>query len=477
MAETPEDKIHLKPVLGIQPGVYLASIYGVLILVILFFILIFPGLKESGSVVRLESEPRGAAVRIDDVTLAATPCEIFVPQGKRVIELTLPGFQTLRKEAEIPGRVFASFFLPSRLSFSETLSPIEALDALTLGASDFAAWSFAGEPTAAYQVPLALSEGVYRSAPAAKTEPLREEIEGIIEASARFGSTRAALRDLLRARFLADNGGLSPSPLSLVDSAAAILDFLARNPGSAAWLGDLLPAASAAPLRESAWYINTIAAAAGNNRLPRPAASLGRSVAVASLSFRELPGGELLQGAPYPHRKTIPGFFIADTEISAVAWGAFLDTEPKWKLENQTAVGSTASGVSWYAARAYCEWLTTRLPPDFAAWEARLPTEAEWEYAAKLIPPDAVSGFPVNMLGGLWEWCDDPYTPLNFLSAPAEAVEKIASPERSLRGGSWVNNQGLITAETRASLPPDSSSPFVSFRPVIARKNGTGSHP
>jgi formylglycine-generating enzyme required for sulfatase activity len=74
------------------------------------------------------------------------------------------------------------------------------------------------------------------------------------------------------------------------------------------------------------------------------------------------------------------------------------------------------------------------------------------------------------MLGGLWEWCSDPYVPLNFLSADPEMIEKIASPERSLRGGSWVNNPGLITAETRASLSPDNSSAFVSFRPVIARK-------
>jgi formylglycine-generating enzyme required for sulfatase activity len=498
LAETGEDRIRLKPVLGIQPALYLAGIYGLVILIILFFILIFPGLKNPGSMVRLESEPSGAAVRVDDVTIAATPCEIFVPQGRRVIELTLPGFQTLRKDAEVPGRVFASFFLPSRLSFSGTLSPVSALDALTFGASDFAAWSFTGEPTAAYQIPLSLSEGVYRSAPAARSGPVREEMEGIIEASARFAATRAAMRDLLRSRFLADNGGLSPSPLSLVDSAGAILNYLSENPGSAAWLGELLPAAAAAPLRESDWYINTIAAAAGSGQVPLPAAALGRTVNAAGLSFRELPGGELLQGAPYPHRKTISGFFIADTEITAAAWEAFLNEQPKWKRENRAALieegladeeylapaiypGTSAgpaaagegsspdasvSGVSWYAARACCEWLTGRLPPDLAAWEARLPTEAEWEYAAKFIPSN-------SMIGGLWEWCGDPYTPLNFLDAPAAATEKVSSPERSLRGGSWVNNPGLISAETRASLSPDSSGAFVSFRPVIARKAGS----
>jgi formylglycine-generating enzyme required for sulfatase activity len=493
----PDDRVRLKPVLGVRPRVYVSGIYGLIILGILFFSFLFPGLRRPGSLIRLESEPWGAAVRIDDITLGATPCELFVPRGRRVIEFVLPGFQPLRIEADVPGRVFASSLLPSRLSFSETLSLVEALDALILGAADYAEWSFTGEPTAAYQIPLSLSEGVYRSAPAARAGLSGGETDALLEAAARFTVTRAALRDLLRSRFLADNGGLSPSPLSLAESAGGILDYLSRNPGSAAWLAELLPAETVAPLRESVWYVNTIAAAAGSNTTPASVSAMGRTVTVASLGFRELPSGDLLQAAPYPHRKTIPGFYIADTEISDAAWEVFLEARPQWKQENRAALieeglagaeypapaiypaypESGVSDVSWYAARAYCEWLTGRLPPEFAAWEARLPSEAEWEYAARLIPAGAGAGFPVNMLGGLWEWCSDPYVPLNFLSADPDAVEKVSSPERSLRGGSWIQNPdntpGLVTAETRASLPPDSSTPFVSFRPIIAPRRGT----
>jgi len=117
--------------------------------------------------------------------------------------------------------------------------------------------------------------------------------------------------------------------------------------------------------------------------------------------------------------------------------------------------------VSWFAAVQFCAWLSTQLPPQLAGWEVRLPSEAEWEYAAK------TKAFNP---GDFWEWTIDPFAPLSFLPAPASAIAALSSPERSVRGGSWRNPAGSVTNETRGHLPPESASPFVSFRPVIALK-------
>jgi formylglycine-generating enzyme required for sulfatase activity len=181
----------------------------------------------------------------------------------------------------------------------------------------------------------------------------------------------------------------------------------------------------------------------------------------------------------------VDDFYISETVISAAAWERFLEQRPRWRKENAESLAAEGlvreeyldipglpgapaegvSGISWHAAKAFCEWLTAALPPDQgAAFEVRLPTEAEWEYAA---------GAPVSVdSGNFWEWCEDPFAPLGFLSAPVGAAAGLGSPERSVRGGAWVNFAGSVRNDTRASLPPSFCSPFVSFRPALAQKAG-----
>jgi formylglycine-generating enzyme required for sulfatase activity len=181
----------------------------------------------------------------------------------------------------------------------------------------------------------------------------------------------------------------------------------------------------------------------------------------------------------FPPDTNVDNFYISDTVVSAGAWERFLQEQPRWRTDNIEALikeglvkedylyvpllpGAPAEGVpgiSWYAATAFCEWLNRSLPFSFSGWELRLPREAEWEYAAKAGALEGTSRF--------WEWCEDPFVPLSFLSLPPAG---LGSPERSLRGGSWVNAPGTVGNETRGSLPPSFCSPFVSFRPVIALK-------
>jgi formylglycine-generating enzyme required for sulfatase activity len=129
--------------------------------------------------------------------------------------------------------------------------------------------------------------------------------------------------------------------------------------------------------------------------------------------------------------------------------------------------------VSWFAANAFCKWLSGKLPDSFSGWEVRLPSEAEWEYAAKSVQKWDGHGGVAGMDGGAWEWCHNPYALLPFLAASTEAVAQTGSPLRPVRGGSLLNNAAALNPEIRGSLPPSACSPFVSFRPIIARVSGT----
>jgi hypothetical protein len=482
----PEDLVRLKPILGIRPGVYLALIYGFVILLILYLILLRPGITRPGAVVVFTSEPWGAAVRVDGLYAGNSPCKFFVPKGKREIEVVMPGFTSEKIEAEIPGRVFASLLFPRRFPLYVKLNAPEPLKPLEIAASDFAAWSFGPEPTADWQIPMVLSEGVYRAGSASAY------MEETLAAAARFAVTRAGLRDLVRAKNLSANGGNAASPFSLIRSVSDIISFLDGNPNTAAWLADTLPQESVSLLVSSSWYQNRFAGYAGiidQEEIPVPPAEPVMDppfpqIRVAGLMFAGINGGTLAQGEPFLHLVPIEPFMICSTVVPSPAFVDFLDANPQWGPDQKEAlesrglvtdeylagfemgIGRTITGisaVSWYAAQAFCEWLTSKLPDSLSGWEVRLPTEEEWEHAVKSTNLTLVRG-------SAWEWCGNPYSHLPFISASPEAIAAVGSPEYPLRGGSLLNAVMPGNPETRASLPPESCSNFVSFRPVIARK-------
>lgn len=146
--------------------------------------------------------------------------------------------------------------------------------------------------------------------------------------------------------------------------------------------------------------------------------------------------------------------------------------------------------VTWYAAMAYCRWLSAMV-----GYEVRLPTEAEWEKAARgedrrfypwgdeyisgyanlneshhdglhfldmtsavgIYPPDSASPYGVmDMAGNVWEWT---------LSA-FEADDTPGVDERVMRGGSWVDGVQPGRCASRLQVRPDDWSRFFGFRVV-----------
>jgi hypothetical protein len=450
--EANDERVRLPSLLGLRPGVYLSVLYGLVLLGILFFLCLFPGLSRPGSQVSFISEPEGAAIRVDGVYRGAAPEELFLDRGPHRVDLVLPGFETQSVELEVPGRAAFSLFFPRRLELKRVLATTDPLAVLAAAASDYAAWSFTGEATANYQIPLSLSEGVYRAGPL--PEDRREEAAELIRAAARFTLSQASLRDLVRAKLLLDNGGFVPSASSLGRSAADIVSWLSSAPGAAPWLGELLPAEAAAALRDSAWARAAEAGAAPAERAERAGAP--RDIA----GFRFLP----VSGAGGT-------FYYAEEPLGAAGWEIFVEARPEWAYENLEALwegklvngdyllardsgeGGPQTALSWYAARAFCDWLSGRLPAAFEGWEIRLPREEEWEACFSAAPSSA----------GLWEWCEDPYAPLNRFPAERGAVDLLSSPERLLRNGRLP--------EARGSLPPDLCSPFVGFRPFLVPRS------
>jgi len=193
------------------------------------------------------------------------------------------------------------------------------------------------------------------------------------------------------------------------------------------------------------------------------------------------------QEKPAHQVRITKGFWIGQTEVTVAAYKRFAGDTGRgmpstpifnldWANEQMPIVN-----VSWDDAQAYCTWAG-----------GRLPTEAEWEYAARAGsteprygPPDAVAWYNANsdlephpvaqkranafglydVLGNVWEWVNDWYdenyykeSPLQDPPGPANGLQHV------LRGGSWGGLAKYARVSERIRGFPGGSKGFNGFR-------------
>ncbi len=212
-------------------------------------------------------------------------------------------------------------------------------------------------------------------------------------------------------------------------------------------------------------------------------------------------GSEAGQDVERPvHRVWVDAFFMAETQVTVAEYARYLQATgsappPFWSDPNFSHPQQPVVAVSWFEAVAYCEWLTSVSGAHY-----RLPTEAEWERAARggvegtLYPwgnesplsrpgyserwkhgPELVRRSEPNAYGlfemceNVHEWCVDWYHAAYYSVSPERNPQGPASGERkSSRGGSWRHHIKISRCSTRSSIPPGFQYADYGFRVVYS---------
>jgi formylglycine-generating enzyme required for sulfatase activity len=217
-------------------------------------------------------------------------------------------------------------------------------------------------------------------------------------------------------------------------------------------------------------------------------------------------GDEFGDGSSYEkpvHTVTVGDFYLGATEVTVAQWRNYVnDSGISFDWSRNSAGDYPVAkyspeedcpiiNVTWVQALVYCHWLSQKTGDHY-----RLPTEAEWEYAARsggkkekwagtssesslgsyawYTSNSGSTTHPVgqkqpnelglyDMNGNVWEWCSDWYG-----SYPSGSVTNPTVPSsganRAICGGSWNNGAGRLRCAFRYDLSPADRYHDIGFR-------------
>jgi len=192
------------------------------------------------------------------------------------------------------------------------------------------------------------------------------------------------------------------------------------------------------------------------------------------------------------HEVCLDGFWMGKYEVTQAQWEKVIGNNPS-RFKGDT---NPVEQVSWDDIQKFLQTLNTKAGKE----TYRLPTEAEWEYAAQAgtkttysfgddggklgdyawyvsnsggtthpvgqLKPNALGLY--DMHGNVWEWCQDWYDSGYYSKSPKENPQGPSSGDRRVsRAGSWYNDPNYCRSAHRTRGSPDFRAYAIGFRVVV----------
>ena len=512
--------VKLPVILGVKPRVYITAVYALIIVLVLFFLLLFPGLRRNGTNISFYSSVPGGAVFIDNIYSGSTPGKIFVEKGRRELIVKRPFFDDEIREINVKGKLFFSLFFPRNQVIFIDLKINDAGTLFNAGLKETAEWALIDLAAEKYQPRPVISQTTTELVNSGNTELALSFVnETLIHITNKY-----LFKDWLKAYAIANSGaylsGAAVSPAAL----PAFLSMIEDYPGLAYIFSAISTnSGQRSKLASMNFFKNYESLIKQTPDIKPPVPT--QKISIKGITFLKMEKGALNSGYPadnmgedftgtssHPITLAIDEYYIMDRETTKEMYNSFIEANPDWQASNiknlmsegktdrnylagwnEAEANSPADYVSWFAAKAYCEYLNAFLPDYLKSlgYRVDLPSEAEWEYAAlsgsNKNPvfkdlgaemsesandrgPDS-SGI-YDLYGNLWEWCREWFAPSSRFYADSEGrlqAQGLFGSEKSVRGGSWANVSIDISPADRGCQFPDWATPYLGFRAVITR--------
>ncbi len=452
------DPVKIKPLFGMKPGMWLTIAYALGIVLIIFFVAILPDIIDGHKRVSFTSSSGVVAVYVDDVYKGGTPFTTKIDSGKHQVSYRVNGYEIDSFEVKVGHPVFLNWLFPRTQKVSST-APLTA-DALASRTKQFInevnAYSAILEYDDVHRYPNLFSQYAASAGSSYDAEALKAALQ-FITSDEMNQDAETALSSL----------GLSlASPYASLDGNSKVGIASDSNP---------VLSAKGSKLKTDLFTIEGF-------EIPEADFSNGRTVTASYPS--------VMEAGQQVHTEA---FNISAYCITEYQYAQFVTANPDWALANKealiqaglvddyyldgislsltTATNKPIRNISWYAADAFCKWLSS-----ISGSSVYLPTEDQWIAASltdaeggfqKSLMPSTAEGCPAAMLGSVWEMTGTRFVPLSRISDSdiSEVLDSFdVQTDMVVKGGSYVSDLKSIDRYTVGVTTRSLCSDFMGFR-------------
>ncbi len=477
-------EVKLKPILGIEPKVYVFLTTIILLLSLISTLIIIPKFKNPGAYLKINSNIENTYIYLNEKYIGKTPLNKYINATEGVLRAKRMGFKTYEQRIKIHNKFFGNYSLQINL---ELVDPEKIIKQRQKELSIMVKIKNINENTKLIPVFSLISSEL-------KEHP--KYIKKFLKDSIPYLNSTEMFKDFLnsyKAIYSIDQDNSNQE--EIWNSLKTNFDLENR---AIFWFLENLDKDLKILTKNEPW-VKTLAKTLDNENIQL--ISKNEKINIKLPGFKKIYSNEIekiqnyelnsldLKNISLKSTYNIKEFLIQEQNVTKYEYQDFLKENPKWALNNkenlikeqlvdenylknfnQIGLNEAITGISYFSAIEYANWYSKKLPTGF---KARLPISQEWELYQKEPNKNPLNINEISKKVGFWNLMQNSSfneiaifkNEKNFYSENSNFYSLITE----IRTYSQQNNN-LLNPSTKASFLKNWSSPNIGFRLIVSKE-------